>query len=258
MPLAFSPKVMNGMLNLMGGPSLPSQYIACVMPPSGMFSFAPATISYPLRVAAGVPLAVMVEKASIPGFQFLTKEIYRHGKHMKLPYGRGHDTLKLTFICTNSMIERTFFDLWATYIQPQKSHYMEYFDNFKSTIWISKRMGSGLVDTILADPTAIGTGAQAALNSPLAEIGSIFSTYEIQEAYPVRVAAQELSASETHSYLSLDVEFEYTHCISIVDRLIPDEMKGPNDTIQVNRLQFEGGKPIDATYGNVLPVPPIL
>lgn len=260
MSLAFSPKVMNGLLSVLGGPALPTQYLAVVLPPQSMFSWIKEGSNAASRNAAslgavggalgldattalrwltGAPLAMMVEKASIPGLQFLTKEIYRHGKHMKLPYARSHDTVKFTFICTNSMLERTFFDFWASYIQPQNSHYMEYFSNFKSTIYIKKLMDSGLLATTLADPTALGNGDtwRGIGTGALGEIGNSVSVYELQEAYPVRIGSQELSYSDTQSFLTLDIEFEYTHIRSFVDRVIPDEMKGPEEIISFAPVQ---------------------
>lgn len=262
MPLAFSPKVMNGLLNVLGGPALPTQYLAVVLPPQSMFSWVNGTsidrgfnagagpqadklaglginAAGILRAISGAPLAMMVEKASIPGFQFLTKEIYRHGTHMKLPYARSHDTVKFTFICTNSMLERTFFDFWSTYIQAPKSHYMEYFSNFKSTIIIKKLMDSGLMATTLADPTGLGAGNtwRGIGTGALAEIGNTISVYELQEAYPVRIGSQELSYSDTQSFLTLDIEFEYTHIKSFVDKIIPEEMKGPHESIKFDKVQ---------------------
>lgn len=276
MPLAFSPKVMNGLLNVLGGPALPTQYLAVVLPPQSMFSWVNGTsidrgfnagaggqagnlaglginAAGILRAISGAPLAMMVEKASIPGIQFLTKEIYRHGKHMKLPYARSHDTVKFTFICTNSMLERTFFDFWSTYIQAPNSHYMEYFSNFKSTIIIKKLMDSGLLATTLADPAGLGAGStwRGIGTGALAEIGNSVSVYELQEAYPVRIGSQELSYSDTHSFLTLDIEFEYTHIRTFVDRVVPDN--GPDHDIRFGRVQknVEGGTDLGSSRASV-------
>lgn len=236
MSLAFTPNTMKTMLNTLGGPALPTQFATIISPPRGMkggkefFSsllnpslgiILPAILS----AAGSANLSVMTEKTAIPGKGFGTTPIVRHGKHMLMPYGVNHETMRMSFICTNSMLERTFFDYWMQFIQKPDSHYMEYFDTYTTTITIKKLSGSGLVDNLLAP----GIGMTA--NNALVEAGSALSTYFLQEAYPVRIGAQELSYGDTNSYMTLDVEFAYTHLRCVLDDLVPWIFGGPEDSI---------------------------
>ena len=230
MSIAFAPNVMKTTLNFLGGPALPTQYIVGIVPPAGMLSngllsrgmFNPV-VGYAFSISGALALSVMTEKISIPGVGFQTSDIIRHGKHMKLPVSRLHDTCRMTFICSNSMIERTFFDIWYQFIQGPRSHYMDYFDNYKTTVWIKKMKGSGLLDSLMANPSGSVT-----FDNPIVEVGSLISLYELQDAYPIRIGAQELSSADTQGYLTLDVEFQYTHMKSALDLIIGDEINKPN------------------------------
>lgn len=228
--IAFTPQTMKSTLNLLGGPALPTQFMTFIVPPTGMLgspefgtlSGLIAAIPAAFSIAGSMTLSVMTEKTVIPGKSFQTSDIIMHGKTMRMPRGLQHDTIRMTFICSNSMIERTYFDMWTQFIQKPDTHYMEYFDQFKTTIIIKKLSGSGLIDGILADPTSTPT-----TNNPLVEIGSALSTYYLQEAYPIRIGAQELSSADTQGYLTLDVEFAYTHAKCILDNLVPWMFGGP-------------------------------
>lgn len=231
--IAFSPQTMKSTLNLLGGPALPTQFWTFIVPPAGMLgspeftSVSSLVTALPaaFSIAGSMALSVMTEKAVIPGKNFQTSDIVMHGKTMRMPRGLQHDTVRMTFICSNSMIERTYFDMWTQFIQKPDTHYMEYFDEYKTTIIIKKVSGSGLIDGIMADPTSVPT-----LNNPLVEIGSALSTYYLQEAYPLRIAAQELSSADTQGYLTLDVEFAFTHARCVLDDLVPWAFGGPQIT----------------------------
>lgn len=253
--IAFTPQTMKSTLNLLGGPALPTQFMTFIVPPAGMLgspefttlsgliSALPAAFS----IAGSMALSVMTEKTVIPGKGFQTSDIVMHGKMLRLPRSLSHDTIRMTFICSNSMIERTYFDMWTQFIQKPDTHYMEYFDQFKTTIIIKKLSGSGLIDGLLADPTGKvspelrregapnpqggyvddGGNSGPTPNNPLVEIGSALSTYYLQEAYPLRIGAQELSSADTQGYLTLDVEFAFTHYKCILDNLVPWMFGGP-------------------------------
>jgi len=228
--LGFAPNVMKTTLDFLGGPSLPSQYMVGIVPPQGMLgnnllkrSIGNAALGYALSIPGAIALSIMTEKITLPGKGFETANVIRHGKHMKMPIAQIHDSCKMTFICSNSMIERTFFDLWTQFIQGPSSHYMDYFDNYKTTIWIKKLKNSG-VDAKLLVPNG-----DASLDNPLVEIGSLLSFYELQEAYPVRIGSQELSYGDTQGYLTVDVEFNYTHIKCALDKIVGDEINKPTD-----------------------------
>lgn len=229
--IAFQPKVMKGALNLLGGPALPTQFTTLITPPVAMlgdvrWTSVGSIAQRALSIAGTIDLSVMTESVELPGRRLMTAEIIRHGQHMKMPYGVQHETAKFRFICTNSMIERTFFDMWMSFIQMPDSHYMEYFDRYKTQIIIKKLCGSGILDTALADP--FGGGVLENSNNPIVEAGSLLSTYFLEDAYPLSMSSQELSSSNTRDYLTLDVEFAYTHIKSALDKFVPSIFGGPN------------------------------
>lgn len=223
--LGFAPNVMKTTLDVLGGPALPCQYMVGIAPPDGMLGggLLSPILGYALSIPGSIALSIMTEKITLPGKGFETANIIRHGKHMKMPIAQIHDSCKMSFICTNSMVERTFFDVWMQFIQGPRSHYMDYFDNYKSTIWIKPLKNSG------ADAKLLVPNGGATLDNPLVEVGNALSFYELQEAYPVRIGAQELSYGETQGYLTVDVEFNYTHIKCGLDKIFGDEINNPTD-----------------------------
>jgi hypothetical protein len=218
--MVFSPKVMHSALNILGGPALPAQYLCIVTPPMGMLIQGSAgLLGGLLSVAGSANLAVMATSVSIPGRAFATQDSVMFGTTRKMPYGVIYDSIRVSFLCTNSMFERTFFDAWHQFIISPSSQYIEYYDNYKADIVIKKLKGSGL-DSILAfEPPTV--------DPPLAELGSVLSTYIIEEAYPYRIGAQELSSENNDAILRLDVEFYYRRWRSVIDMVFPGRTMSP-------------------------------
>lgn len=215
MPLgaAFTPDTMKAVLNLLGGPASPAYYMAGIAPPFGMRKLGIAgPLGTILSVGGSAMLSVLTKDLVLPGRSFLTSDVPMHGTFRKMPYGHAHDTLKMTFICTDSMLERRFFDTWHDFIQSPDSHYMEYFDDYKGEIYIMKLKNSGLTKALAFQ--------QPDLDPPLAEVGSLLSIYRIQEAYPYRIYAQELSSNQMN-ILTLDVEFYYTRFTTTMNEVMP-------------------------------------
>lgn len=220
--MVFSPKIMKGALDWLGGPATPANYLCVFTPPMGMLSAGLGGILSPILTVGGlVNLSIMASSVSIPGRSFMTLEHTMFGTTRRLPYAASYDSLKIEFLCTNAMTERTFFDAWHQFIMSPSSTYMEYHQDYKANIVIKKLKGSGIVDSLLAlEPPTI--------DPPIAEIGSILSTYVIQEAYPYRVGAQELSSSDGNTILKLDVDFYYTRWKSAIDFIFPGKPDSPS------------------------------
>ena len=218
--MVFSPKVMHSALNILGGPSIPSQYLCIITPPLGMMtSGATGLLGGLLSVAGSANLAIMATSVSIPGRAFATQDATMFGTTRKMPYGVIYDSITISFLCTNSMFERTFFDAWHQFIMSPSSQYIEYYDNYKADIVIKKLKGSGLDNVLQFEPP----GA----DPPLAELGNILSTYVIEEAYPYRIGAQELSSEMGDTILKLDVEFYYRRWRSVIDLVFPGRTMAP-------------------------------
>lgn len=218
--MVFSPKVMHSTLNILGGPALPTQYLCIITPPMGMMmQGAGGILGGLLSIPGAANLSIMATSVSIPGRAFQTQDATMFGTTRKMPYAVMYDSIRISFLCTNSMFERTFFDAWHQFIISPSSQYMEYFDNYKTDIVIKKLKGSGLDSILQFEPPTI--------DPPLAELGGILSTYVIEEAYPYRIGAQELSSEQNDVILKLDVEFYYRRWRSVIDMVFPGRTMSP-------------------------------
>jgi hypothetical protein len=204
------PDAFKNVLDILGGPAEQSQYVLVVTPPLSMLAggglatrlgVVGGALGSALTVGAAANLAFMAESVSLPGRQFRTTNHYIYGSSRRMPVGVEYQTMMVNFICTNSMIERHFFDIWHQFIMSPRSQYMEYYNDYVGTLVVKKLMNSGLV----ASTTA---GGPVYSNNPLVEIGNTASTYVLDEAYPISVQSQELNWSG-QDYLKLTVEFTY-------------------------------------------------
>lgn len=184
--MTFKPDILKSALSnsLAGGPAKACHFTTLIQPPPIMTAFA-----YPATVA----LSTLTEEAQLPGRQFATTPFIMYGTTSKMPYGVIYDDLTLTFICTNNMLERTFFDTWQRLISDPTNNFFNYYDEYVTDIQIIKLRPDG---TDLGAPTYITT---------------------IEEAYPVTIETQELSWS-SENYLQLRVQFAYRRWRNVLDR----------------------------------------
>lgn len=151
------------------------------------------SIAYPAAIASNFiknsDALVMVESVEIPGRQIATTPQMIYGVTRKMPYGVVYQDLSMTFICTNSMSQRTIFDGWHSLITDPTNNYFNYYDNYKSTIIIQK----------------------------LDEQNNISYTVVVDEAYPVTVESQQLDANATDQYLRCTVQFAYRRWRTLAD-----------------------------------------
>lgn len=204
-------------INESGGPALGCQYVFNIQPPLaftnitssiqtglqgdifGAISGAATDLfKTGLLTSKARQVSILAESISIPGRQLLSTEHRIFGTVRKMPYGVLYEDLTATFICTNSMIERTFFDVWQQLIISPGSQYMEFYENYVGSIVIQK----------------ISNNAKPNKNEKLA-------TYVLQEAYPISIQSQELSYGDTE-YLKLTVQFAYSKWKSALDFAMPN------------------------------------
>lgn len=198
-------KTIKSVLNASGGPAQPCHFVVTVVPPIALLSAGfvtandirnmgsiaggAAQVAFGgLSSLVGRQLSILAESAELPGRQFETTPHRIFATVRDMPYGLTYKNVMVTFICTNLMYERTFFDYWHQKIMNPSSQYMEYYENFVGSVVIQKLDNS---------------------NSFQSTAGEIFSTYVLEEAYPVSIQEQTLNAGEKDSYLKLTVEFSY-------------------------------------------------
>jgi hypothetical protein len=155
-------------------------------------------------------ISMLAESCSIPGRQLLTTEHRIFGTVRKMPYGVLYEDFTVTFICTNSMIERLFFDTWQQLIMSAGSQYMEFYDNY---------VGSIVIQKISNHTSAVDLGGTT-------NVGKICSVWKLLEAYPVSIQAQELSYADG-DYLRLTVQFSYAKWQTLADRILSNQPNLP-------------------------------
>lgn len=188
--MVFSPDILKSILSsqIAGGPAQACHYATVITPPNAMGGLA--------AIPATLALATLIEQSQLPGRMFTTTDHIMYGTRVKMPYGVAYDDLTLTFIATNNMGERWFFDTWQSIISDPSNNYFNYYDNYVSDIHIVKLRPDG------PSPTGIPT-----------------YVVSIEEAYPVAVQAQELSY-DAESYMKLSVTFAYRRWRNLSDRVL--------------------------------------
>lgn len=173
-------------------------------------------------------VSLLAESCSIPGRQMLTTEHRIFGTVRKMPYGVLYDDFTVTFMCTNSMVERIFFDSWQQFIMSSGSQYMEYYDNYVGSIMIQKM---DIHRSIKKEKDDNGKIKSVKVTRPeyddtTTKLGKAFSGWKLYEVYPVSIQAQELSYGDTE-YLRLTVQFSYARWQTLTDKLLSESPNLP-------------------------------
>jgi hypothetical protein len=204
------------------GVALPCHYICNILPGAGLYqnNIFTKLLGKPLGGMAGTKLinsasrqvSLLAESVELPGRSFLTTEQKLYGTVRKMPYGVQYEDINISFICTNNMTERTFFNSWHQFIMNTETQYMEYYKDYVGQIKIIK------INNDKEDSTS-GDATKMMIES--------LNTYTLHDAYPISISSQDLSYSDDDSYLKLTVTFTYSKwscgvdsISSIVDNLI--------------------------------------
>jgi hypothetical protein len=187
-------------INTFHGVSQPCYYLVNVIPPFSLFSVDPLNITGgAVSLASASHLSILAESASLPGRTLASTTHQMFGTRREMPYGSLYDSMNITFICTNSMIERSIFNAWHEHIMQPKSTHMKYYRDYVGTVVIMK------TNTDRSDLTQLKNFGDINLD----DLKSVLQSYVLEEAYPKTIQAQELSYSSTDEYLKLTVEFSY-------------------------------------------------
>jgi hypothetical protein len=134
-------------------------------------------------------LTFRCESASLPGRSIATADHRIYGPTEKYPYQSIYDDISLTFICTDSMLEKKFFDQWMEIINPQTNWNMSYKSDYAMNVQIEQYDNADNVTYAI----------------------------ELVDAFPLSVNELGLDWSSTDSYHKLSVTFAYTYWTNIVD-----------------------------------------
>ena len=128
-------------------------------------------------------LSFRCESASLPGRNIATGDMRIYGPTEKFPYQSTYDDITMTFICTDSMNEKLYFNQWMEYINPLNSWNFKYKSEYVSNIMIQQ----------------------------YDNMGGIVHTIKLVDAFPVSVADMGLDWSNGDGYHKLSVTFAYTY-----------------------------------------------
>lgn len=214
--MSFSPNILKAFQSAIGEVSRPCHYVVFIAPPAKLLYT--SALGGPLVVAAMAALTagtigLMAESASIPGKQLATTPFTMYGTTMKMPYGTLYEDFDVTFMCSKSMVERTFFDLWASFIHNPHNNNMNYLDTYTSSIVVVKVNDVSFLEDEL----------------PITALNAV-SVWQLENCYPVTIAPQQLSYA-SDDYLRLDVQFAYRKWISAVDSIANLMLPGPPSPI---------------------------
>lgn len=210
--MVFSTNIIKGIIDEGDGLARGSHYIAYIVPPPAMRSLGSlASIATTITSIKNTSfLAAKCQATTLPGKKLATTPFQMYGTVQEMPYGINFAPWNATFMCTNSMQERRFFDAWFRAITDPHSNNFKYYDDWVSDVIIVK-VPNGLPDAGSAEDLAqVALGFASGLGAGVSSIAEQSGVYamHLQEAYPVEISSQELTY-ESETYITLNVDFQY-------------------------------------------------
>jgi len=141
------------------------------------------TLTLAQRILDTKTLSLRCESASLPGRNLATADLRIYGPTEKFPYQSTYDDITLTFICTDSMKEKLFFNQWMEIINPENNWNFNYKSNYAMDITIQQFDNSN----------------------------NVVHSIELIDAFPVSVNEMQLDWASVDTYHKLPVTFAYTY-----------------------------------------------
>lgn len=149
----------------------PNKYEVSIFPPAGLG-------------AAPRDLAMMAESVSFPGQNVrASADLLRHGPQREVGQGMTYGPFNITFICTEGLPEKKFFEEWQEFIINKETWEARFYKDYVGTINLS----------------ALTVGEQESYS------------VKIHEAYPKTITAQEFGYGNSGAYQTISVEITYRH-----------------------------------------------
>jgi len=173
--MSFSPQTFLSGISARGGPAKANRFEVFIPLPPAVLNFG----SYASEV-----LRLQCEASSIPGKVLQTADVKIYGPTFKVPYQTQFADLDLTFICSNSFVERKIFDSWINAIMPFATNNLR-FPKDNNTRYLTN------IQIIQYD-----------------EAGNDTHIVECLDSFPVGIASQPLNWSDDNLH-RLTVSFSY-------------------------------------------------
>lgn len=104
-------------------------------------------------------LTMRCENAELPGRTIATTSMKIYGVEEKFPYMSSYNDMSLTFIVSDDMKEKKFFDAWLNWINPNSSYNLKYKQDYSIALRINQydvqNQVSYSVDLVDAYPIAV-------------------------------------------------------------------------------------------------------
>ena len=174
----FSPNKIRSILNAQGGIAYNDKYLVTLGPPAGF--------GLPGGGIMRRQLSFLCDTATLPTKSLATFEKTIYGPVKAMPYRMTFTEASMSFIMTDSMREKDYFDAWQNKIIDQKTGNVGFFNDYVCDIKIQK-FGRN-VDTDSDEPT-----------------------YEVKliDAWPSIVSEVQLSHSGVTEAMKLPVTFQF-------------------------------------------------
>ena len=151
------------------GVARPNRYQVMIFPPAGL-GIAPRD------------LAMMAESVSFPGQNHRAgTDLLRHGPQREVVHGTTYGPFGITFICTEGMPEKKFFEDWQEFIVNKETWEPKFYNDYVGTIVLE--------------------------SLDMAENTTYFC--RVHEAYPKTINSQDFSYGATGAYQTISVEITY-------------------------------------------------
>lgn len=166
-------------------------------------------------------LSFVCNNVQLPGRSLQTTSQMIYSTARKFPYATLYDDLSLSFLCTNKMEEKKFFDTWQRNIINPVNGILNYYDSY---------VGQVLITT-------------------LDDEGNPSYTCYCEEAYPVTVDPIDLSYEENDTIMRLTVRFAMRKWTSYEDQAVNGNIPG---LVEMPRETFSILDPITNTVKELL------
>ena len=147
-------------------------------------TFVPNAVASKLnKIIDAETLSFRCEAAVLPGRTLQTADLRIYGPTEKFPYQSSFEDVSFTFIVTDSMAEKLFFNTWMDIINPQNTWNFEYKKNYVMDIKIDQ----------------------------YDNMDNVVHTVRLIDAFPTAVNQLDLNWSSQNDYHKLTVTFAYTY-----------------------------------------------
>lgn len=182
--MAFNFKIddFNSLIEKRGGLQPLNRYAMYITPVKGIAS----------SIYNDIPL--LCEEVSLPGRSIATADYKTYGPVIKIGRESIYADLNATFILTEDMELKKYFDSWMNKVQNDESYDPGYYRDYVSDIYVSALSGKKVA--------AVGTSPD-----------QTNYTARIEDAFPTSMADVALSHTANNTYAKLQVTFTYRRCI---------------------------------------------